>query len=309
MEDRMSEANEPLSEREIEILRLVATGASNKEIALALSISPNTVKVHLRNIFTKIGVVSRTEATLYALKTGLVTPDLPPAAEDDTGAETLLPTIQDLNPLPEQSGFSRRTWIIITSAALLVAVVALILWFSRPAPAAVQPTTSVTLAVAPRWQTAEKLPQPHSGAAYATYSGALYLFGGQTAQGVSAATLIYSDSQGWTNGKDKPTPVAQAKAVLIGERIYLAGGSGADGNPVNVLEVYDPRADAWESRASLPNGISQYALAAYEGSLYLFGGWDGSATLDSVYRYSPTDDRWEARAALPQPLAFAAAVT
>ena len=73
-----------LSDREIEILRLVATGVSNKEIAVKLAISPNTVKVHLRNVFTKAGVSSRTEAALLAVRMGLVTQvevPLEPAAE------------------------------------------------------------------------------------------------------------------------------------------------------------------------------------------------------------------------------------
>jgi len=64
--------NVPLSEREIEILQLVSQGKSNKEIAAELFISVNTVKVHLANIFTKIDVSSRTEATLYAIEHGIV---------------------------------------------------------------------------------------------------------------------------------------------------------------------------------------------------------------------------------------------
>jgi len=68
----MSNEISQISEREREILRLVATGATNQQIAYQLNISINTVKVHLRNIFGKIGVASRTEATVFAVRSGLV---------------------------------------------------------------------------------------------------------------------------------------------------------------------------------------------------------------------------------------------
>ena len=61
---------EPLSEREMEVLKLAAKGISNKDIAKELFLSPRTVQAHLGNIFNKLGVGSRTEAILCALRRG-----------------------------------------------------------------------------------------------------------------------------------------------------------------------------------------------------------------------------------------------
>ena len=63
---------EPLSERELEILRLVAHGASNKEIATALVLAEGTVKNHITNILAKLDVGDRTQAAIKAKELGLV---------------------------------------------------------------------------------------------------------------------------------------------------------------------------------------------------------------------------------------------
>ncbi|MBP6473613.1 MAG: response regulator transcription factor, partial [Chloroflexi bacterium] len=63
---------EQLTERETDVLRLLAQGLANKEIAAALGIGEKTVKTHVSNILGKLGVVSRTQAALYAARIGLV---------------------------------------------------------------------------------------------------------------------------------------------------------------------------------------------------------------------------------------------
>lgn len=63
---------EPLSERELDILRLMAEGDSNKEIAAALYIAEGTVKNHVTNVLGKLGVRDRTQAVLRARGLGLI---------------------------------------------------------------------------------------------------------------------------------------------------------------------------------------------------------------------------------------------
>jgi two-component system, NarL family, response regulator LiaR len=66
------DASEHLTPRETDTLRLIARGYSNKLIAKEFSIEERTVKTHVSNLLSKLGLRSRTQATLYALKIGLV---------------------------------------------------------------------------------------------------------------------------------------------------------------------------------------------------------------------------------------------
>jgi NarL family two-component system response regulator LiaR len=70
---------DPLTEREVEVLRLVAQGRSNQEIARMLVVSEATVRTHVSSILSKLHLASRTQAALYALREGLASLDDPPA--------------------------------------------------------------------------------------------------------------------------------------------------------------------------------------------------------------------------------------
>jgi len=63
-----------LTAREVEVLALVAAGQTNRAVATALVLSEKTVARHLSNIFTKLGLSSRTQAAAYAFEHGLIAP-------------------------------------------------------------------------------------------------------------------------------------------------------------------------------------------------------------------------------------------
>lgn len=295
-----------LSTREIEILRLVGKGKSNKEIAVELGISFNTVKVHIANIYQKIQVVSRTEATLYAIEHGII--ESP--AESTNPVEVL---ISQPTPITEEGPtkwgvFGKKLWwagvlLGVTLLFVLSYMVSSSSLLSRPT-ATLDPIYASLLKQ--DWEELAALPHPRSSGASVTYDNYVFLIAGETSNGVTNLVERYDpESNAWTQLADKATPVKDVSAVRIGEKIYVPGGVTASGKNTRNLEVYDPRKDIWELKSELPVAVSGYALAAYEGEMYLFGGWDGNKVLDSVLRYDPTSDTWHEGARMPVARAYA----
>lgn len=309
----MSENNE-LSEREIDVLHLLVTGASNKEIAQKLHISTNTVKVHLRNIYTKIEVSSRTEAVLFAVNSGLLPVD---QSSRPAGTQTefispdgSLPAKDKSTTKPENwlEFFQTRTGSLLIGAGgiLVVLVVVIILILTRsigtgPAQGISSP------ADLPRWQPLQEMSSARSGLAVVAYDTSLYAIAGETAEGVSDTVEKYDPGlNSWQLLAPKPTPVTDISAAAVGGKIYVPGGRLPGGGVTDVLEIYDPRADQWNEGSSLPSALSAYSIQAFEGKLFLFGGWDGSEYGNWVYEYDPDRDSWRELPGMPTARAYAA---
>ncbi|MBA3945644.1 MAG: LuxR family transcriptional regulator [Herpetosiphonaceae bacterium] len=317
----MAEVTAQLSDREQEVLRLVATGATNQQIANTLNISINTVKVHLRNIFEKIEVTSRTEATMYAVRNGLVEMDrgrlaaLPdicesavpaePSADAEESADTASPFVEQVLVLPNVN-LMWRSWLrtprFLTSLGLIICLgaVALGLWKWYV------PTfgTSVAMPEVEKWKRRAPLTSPRKDFAVVDYDNRLYVIGGTTSSGVSDSVERYDPvTNTWVplSMSNKPTPVTGVQAVVLGGRIYVPGGEQANGAVSAAFEVYDPRNEHWQKLEDLPAPRSHYALAKVEGKLYLFGGWDGRQDAADVWSYDPASGLWEKHTSLPTP--------
>lgn len=310
----MADYGEALTEREIEILQMVATGVTNRQIAYRLSISPNTVKVHLRNIFTKLGAESRTEATMIAVREGWVTVGNGAAAPPAEAATAVpqAPAVAPLPPLP----WPRRI-ALIAALVLVVATVAITWPQNRPQTGIAQalplspPGQSGSIAAEREefpWRERAQMPTRRAYLALAAVEGRIFAIAGQTPEGPTAAVEIY-DPQGdlWTRGSDKPTSATYVAAAAIGTDVYVPGGCDADGVPVKTVEVYDARADLWRQVAPLPQARCAYALAEWQGKIYLFGGWDGTRYTADVYIYDPQTDTWSTGTPMPAVRGFAAA--
>lgn len=299
-----------LTRRETEVLSRLAEGLSNDEIAEQLVISPNTVKVHLRNIFEKMGVQSRTEATMEAVRRGwIVVPGL---------AATLAP--QPAAPIPHWPPL-RESWALWQSLGLILALLlaaTLAWWPNRVSQVAVASLDGVTsdlaaLRVTPlprldaaRWSSRAAMFTPRSRAAAGLIDGRLYVAGGENASGDSAVLEMYDPAyDAWQSLPPRPVAARSAAAASLGDQLYISGGCAGD-QALARSDRFDPVGRAWHDAPPLPEPRCGHAVVAFDGRLYFFGGWDGAAVVDTLFIFDPVAARWEEGRRLPAARAFAA---
>lgn len=245
----------PLTRRETETLNLLAEGLSNDEIASQLGISPNTVKVHVRNIFEKMAVQSRTEATMEAVRRGWIqVPGVDTASESATEMPYWPPLVSNW-----------RYWQPLVVLVVLVIVAAMVFWPNRAPVGAVTGVPDFT-----------------------TDSGS-----------VSGSVSPRQDVARWSQRAGIPTARSRAAGSHIDGRLFVVGGETSDGDS-DVMEMYNPDLDVWQSLPPRPVAVRSAASATLGGRLYVAGGCAGEAAINNVDRYDPQNKTWETVASLPE---------
>lgn len=333
----MADPGESLSKRELDVLQAMYNGGSNKEIASELFISPNTVKVHVRNIFTKMGASSRTEAVTLGIEQGLLDGGVaildkpgtvtevvsdsaetaiphdiaPPTAEElfsesITQSETPLPDLAIAEPAPvlPAPATSPRRWLYMGIGLLLVlAFIAASAFALMQNGGIVQATPEpfVDVELSERgWFESQALDEARSGMALTSVGVTLYQIGGETADGINNEVFSFDTrNRYWQPLMEKPTAVSRAGAAVAVGQIYVAGGQTDEGSTATV-EVYSPTSDAWRSVASLPRPLAGTLLVANAENLFAFGGDENGTVSAEAFIYDPLEDNWRPLAPMSQ---------
>ncbi len=271
----MAEAGEPLTERELEVVRLLSTGAGNKEIAAQLYLSPNTVKVHLRNIFTKLQAQSRVEVTMIAVRNGWVVPAGELAANAPAGEPAGEPATGPTQAKPGDAA-------------------------SQSAPT----TTAVEITdLAAQSQPAQPAAPPAEAPAAAAPATA------QSVQAVGRATVPVPVAP-----NPQPLPalpmwrrvlvVATVLFIVLGSLASLpalgrnAGGPGDDGTDLIDANTFTGdllapgEATRWHLRDALPAARARSAAASVGGLVYLIGGETNQTASGDVLVFDPRNNTW-----------------
>lgn len=315
----------------MEVAKLLVTGASNNEIAEKLVISPHTVKVHLRNIYEKLEVGSRTEASMLLLQQGWMTLPGVDQAASPTVEEVAPP---DPEPLADTMGtpFAWQLPYVLGALLLVLGILLLPVLFTPgatalssllsdgPSNVLAQPSVNVM----PRWESRTPLPTARSRfALVATDKGKLFAIGGEGSDGVPVPSVDSYDLSvnEWKAVAALPSPLANLAATVWGDEIYIAGGTAPIAGDTTARTLsrdlwrYTISEDRWQLAGQLPLPLAGASLIATEDALYLLGGWDGQTMHAEIWRVAlsaqmepVTAGDWQVVTEMAVPRAFAGAV-
>jgi DNA-binding CsgD family transcriptional regulator/N-acetylneuraminic acid mutarotase len=314
-----------LSEREREVLQLVAAGQSNQQIANTLGISINTVKVHLRNVFGKIGVASRTEATMYAVRSGIV-------AVDRVDRDLVEEADQSVADEPDEDAVVATVAVPPTPVSdLLIATPTDEEQLAEkpdpddaqlraiPADVVQKPDQPpIVVSTAPP-QTQRRFPIAWIVGGVALVVVALiataWVTGLLDRLGAGSRVVnepgISGDEARWRQLQDAPDPRAAFAAVTVGDRVFAIAGENESGI-LDTVARFDTQSGTWTELSRKPTAVTDVRGAVLGGKIYVPGGRrssDPQDVTDVVERYDPATEDWETVAALPEPRsAYALAV-
>jgi DNA-binding CsgD family transcriptional regulator len=239
-----AEYDEPLTDRELEITELVADGLTNREVAEELYISPNTVKVHLRNIFTKAGVSSRTELSMLAIQRGWIAVPVQENADAEEAVEE-----ETEQPEPESDAIESEIsfWPWTRWTALALGIIVLLGVVLLPEQTAVQSSprgpgevfeqanTTANVLVSDEeasWRELPPLPVRRAGAAAALWNERIVIMGGITDQGPTGQVDAYHvPDEVWAEWTPRPVALANVGAVALPQGILVPGGCDGELSP------------------------------------------------------------------------------
>ena len=232
-----------------------------------------------------------TSTSIRALAAALVTSILVAACGEETGGPS---------PSIEEGEWGTRAGLLVANSELALAEAngRLYLLGGYPATRVTSRTVQVYDIASDSWALGPELPAPNNHGMAASVNGKIYLIGGQTSdvsdQGYVNTVYELDPAAGaWVTKAPMPTARGAGVAVVLGGKIYVAGGRPPQGND---FAVYDPAADSWEVLPDLPAQRNHFTGAAIDGRVHFVGGRQGhglSPLMTTVHEvYDPATQAW-----------------